>query len=565
MQCPSCVFPGPQVKGYDSTHPQDSGVGCIPIVCTYIRFRYSCYALVPEPHVCTIGIHPPPLVLSDVYYKHSAHLLPQTPADVEAGFLDTPSHLLGIGHEDAMIGSHMSDCQRRLVNEFLQLATSQGVIVSRNEEPVNIANNERLLDCINATGRKMRVLYVAFSLLLRIDSSVADGAGSDCPLLPACCAEDCCGEGTSWDVETEYCISDPDSSGFNGAYSNDFEPGCLLRACCEADCCSSDLEYDEETASCSPRGRGTGNLGLGDKCELDLECASGNCYRDPEIPPESGAGGICVCDPDSNSGCEGEFFCASSSELEKAKFLVDSLPTCSLPVGASCDTSGSCLSGNCDEPTSTCTCNTFSQYGCASEEICVAENGQAPTCKVPSNEPIGSLCLDDNDCVSGMCYYGFIPFGFPGTCTCNTETHAGCDDPFVCASSSDLLEAQFLADASPGCYLPFNASCNPNEFTCVTGNCDPTTNSCTCNSLSNYPCDVGAGEECLLDGESGSYVCGTPPADCPTFTDGFCIELYAPVICDGCEYSNQCFATGANAEFTEERCSRVAVGAPGPI
>jgi hypothetical protein len=95
------------------------------------------------------------------------------------------------------------------------------------------------------------------------------------------------------------------------------------------------------------------------------------------------------------------------------------------------------------------------------------------------------------------------------------------------------------------------ASCNPDAFDCITGNCDKVTETCTCNTLSNYPCDVDGGEECIF--VDGSYVCGSPP-NCPEFT-GICTLEFAPVICSGCRYSNQCQATGADPSFTAETCT----------
>ena len=75
---------------------------------------------------------------------------------------------------------------------------------------------------------------------------------AQCPLVLGCCEEDCCGEGTSW--ESPSCILNPDSSGFDGTYSSEYNEGCILRSCCENECCSDGTEYDSSTALCVPEG-----------------------------------------------------------------------------------------------------------------------------------------------------------------------------------------------------------------------------------------------------------------------------------------------------------------------
>ena len=104
-----------------------------------------------------------------------------------------------------------------------------------------------------------------------------------CPLIPGCCEEDCCGEGTSWDLDTQYCVDDPKSSGFNGTYSDAWETGCVERFCCGADCCNSDLRYDESAALCLPTPAmiytiepGENDLFEREVTEIYEQCSSGN-------------------------------------------------------------------------------------------------------------------------------------------------------------------------------------------------------------------------------------------------------------------------------------------------
>ena len=69
-----------------------------------------------------------------------------------------------------------------------------------------------------------------------------------CPLPPFS------GPGTSWDRDADRCALDPSSQGFNGTYSDDWEPGCVQRRCCGGDCCVEGTTFDEEIACCVPTG-----------------------------------------------------------------------------------------------------------------------------------------------------------------------------------------------------------------------------------------------------------------------------------------------------------------------
>jgi hypothetical protein len=73
-----------------------------------------------------------------------------------------------------------------------------------------------------------------------------------CPRLAGCCEEDCCGEGTWWDVDKGNCDVNPNSAGFNGTYSPEYVWGCVPRVCCEDSCCGEDTDYDADIASCVP-------------------------------------------------------------------------------------------------------------------------------------------------------------------------------------------------------------------------------------------------------------------------------------------------------------------------
>jgi hypothetical protein len=300
----------------------------------------------------------------------------------------------------------------------------------------------------------------------------------------------------------------------------------------------------------------TGDGSTGSPCFSNDDCDNNVCAFENAGP---GTPGLCSCNSDTGLGCDEGFVCYTAEEYASAQgFAVTTSNRCYLPFGAECTDDGSCLTDNCNKDTNLCTCNGFSGFGCDSDagEICAREDGQS-LCKVPNNEPIGNNCIDDSDCESGTCFYGFQPPGTPGTCACNADTNFGCTGDEVCATPNDLTEAQNVADASQGCYLPFGATCTPGEFNCITGNCDVETNTCGCNELSNFPCDTSAGQVCINN--NGSFSCEAPVA-CPV-CNGFCTLEFAPVNCSGCEYSNQCFATCAG--FSPDKCTDVQPRLPG--
>ena len=76
------------------------------------------------------------------------------------------------------------------------------------------------------------------------------GGEEECPFLPGCCEEDCCGQGTLW--QSPFCVLDPSSAGFNGTHSSEWNAGCIERACCESNCCIPGTVYDSSKALCVP-------------------------------------------------------------------------------------------------------------------------------------------------------------------------------------------------------------------------------------------------------------------------------------------------------------------------
>lgn len=303
-----------------------------------------------------------------------------------------------------------------------------------------------------------------------------------------------------------------------------------------------------------------GNGPLGSECNGNNECDSGSCYRDPQIPEDFP--GFCVCDTESNAGCEGNFKCATPGEILDAQLIADASPECYLLFGATCDDSGSCLTGYCNDNVCVCNPNTF--YPCSVEngEACLRDSDGGFSCGTPDlgDGSIKSSCIDESNCNSGLvCYYGFIPEGTLGRCSCNAQSGFGCDEATSCYSPQEIVETYGITDQPPDCYLPFGASCSLDSGAlCITGRCDKNTNVCACSSITNSPCDDG--EVCAED-ENGSFSCSPDPSLEPQTTcpepnsDVVCTDEFDPVVCKGdCKYSNQCVATSANSTFTSETC-----------
>lgn len=261
-----------------------------------------------------------------------------------------------------------------------------------------------------------------------------------------------------------------------------------------------------------------GDGSKGSTCYSNGDCDSDNCFHGMMWEP--GGAGRCQCNPSTNSGCDDGFKCLAN--LEETQGIADAGPGCYLPYNATCKPGDRCSTGACDEISGRCPCNTFTQYPCDGDEMCVADVNQGHICKVPTvlvpvidsegiaiaggmeapgqlieipdigmaipapdlNEvevgdgSIGSSCGTNEDCDSGYCNYGFGG----RSCTCNPETNAGCDGEYQC--SANLIETQRLADAPPACYLPMDATCDPRKYDCLSGVCDKLTNKCACNTFS---------------------------------------------------------------------------------
>lgn len=134
------------------------------------------------------------------------------------------------------------------------------------------------------------VIVICITLLVPVASQ------ETCPAL-GCCQEDCCGEGTSWDAESAYCIFAPGSPGFNGTYTTEQPEGCQEHLCCEDTCCASGTYYDLTAKCCLPSGCPCDHGFLcqtpQDKCENEEE---GTCEKVPESCEDEEVDYVCGCD-----------------------------------------------------------------------------------------------------------------------------------------------------------------------------------------------------------------------------------------------------------------------------
>jgi len=324
-----------------------------------------------------------------------------------------------------------------------------------------------------------------------------------CPVVAACCEEDCCGDGTFWDLDTLYCVANPISFGFNGTYSNSFEPGCVERVCCQADCCGDGLKFDEGLAFCVPppteppttaptspitnvtyiMPADSDILSMVEVVELHQNCLDGrNVFlqrftdHDPPAPFR-----VMVC-PAEEVSKEGNIY--KYTLFNNRSITV----TCPSDSGISnCDVEGDGLMLD-----------------------------------------IGEVCWENSDCATYSCIQPTTDDTAPREtrfCTCHPLTYnRGCGEGFTCSYEFTLL---------PECLLPLGSECLSDE-SCSTFHCDGATSTCACNKETNYPCNVLRGEICEL--AEGSYLClGREPTPAPTSypilecqpTVGRCVSTFA--------------------------------------
>jgi hypothetical protein len=183
---------------------------------------------------------------------------------------------------------------------------------------------------------------------------------------------------------------------------------------------------------------------LGDKCNVNTECASGNCSAGHCAPSTTTA---CEpvdpmspsCDDCVEDGLETDVDCGG-----------DACPPCSNGKACLVDTdcaSGNCANGTCAVGTPACapvdpmnpSCNDCAVDGMETDVDCGGD--ACPLC------PDGKACLVDTDCTSGNCANGTCAAGTP-TCAPVDPMNPSCGD---CMKDGMETDVDCGGDACPPC------------------------------------------------------------------------------------------------------------------
>jgi len=213
-----------------------------------------------------------------------------------------------------------------------------------------------------------------------------------------------------------------------------------------------------------------------DACADDEDCFTKNCYASVSI---SDTYRTCRCNTETNVGCENERpRCYDNSTVEDEAPICVDLFTGLLPLGSDCLLSEECSSGYCfffselqgTNAPGVCSCRLDTNAGCVEERLCYDDpliEDEAPTCIDPTLlAPIGDECFYDRECQSFRCYYGEQLPGTPGTCSCNSDTNAGCKEGFICSDEptySDGLPECVQSEREIGDKCISDDDCNSNR------------------------------------------------------------------------------------------------------
>ncbi len=244
-------------------------------------------------------------------------------------------------------------------------------------------------------------------------------------------------------------------------------------------------------------------------CNLNVECLSGHCLKDPLI----GLGGACTqCVDDAD--CKADEFCevgVCHAKLDPNKpCLNDNMcksGLCKLGLCAECSDNSQCPSDKfCETVTATCVpkltfpapctdgyqcvsgvCGDIagvgpSVCGCASNEECDADQfceTNSHAC-VP-NLTFPALCTDGYQCVSGIC--GDIAGVGPSVCGCGSNEE--CDSNQFCETNSHACVQKY----------PSSTPCT-DGYQCESGNCKKCGSACIPNPFGSDWCFTYCGSGC---------------------------------------------------------------------
>jgi len=244
-------------------------------------------------------------------------------------------------------------------------------------------------------------------------------------------------------------------------------------------------------------------------CQVDADCGGDSvCFQ----------GSFCACNLDTDGGCAEGQVCVEV--LGDAGLQPMCVVPGSVPVGDICIADIECETDFCtfNPVFNTCSCNPETNVGCAEDEVCqpsIAVDDPNICVRPADLQPIGSECVADSECESGVCFFSETSSAF---CVCNVETNAGCGQDEVCQYLPDVIGF----DVAPFCFsddLPIGSDCRA-DFECESGVCyyvgtppeflpPGTTGVCECNVENNDGC----GENEFCDFPSG--LVGAPPMCIP--------------------------------------------------
>ena len=207
-----------------------------------------------------------------------------------------------------------------------------------------------------------------------------------------------------------------------------------------------------------------------DPCVSSDECSSGMC-----IWMEPFEEAFCLEACEGAEDCAGGFTCQTVGG-GVTSVCVPNTGTCGESgqmgqTGEYCYGAATCESGRCLATPRGATCTELCELGgdrtCPSEmeclpvrsEHCPPEQPECGLCLHAGDEPLGGLCWDGQDCISGQCL-GQV--GEPGRCSAPCNEDSDCDTGGVCSLGVCAL---------PGTW-PDGARCQ-SPFDCAGGVCTP--------------------------------------------------------------------------------------------